>query len=726
MEKSIFDSKLYRAVYNSYQALEKLEKSPVTPEGAKKMEETMRNFQKACEAYLAKREGAKTENGKDRYEEIDGLYREYLDKGYLTEMGKDAIGNREYDGMSWEQARDRRADRQAMDRLKATIEEQQREMAQLEKETISMETAPKMLKANQEIIRCCKEYGERESRVHLGDKEVENVLKGLEERNLNALRDMTKMQEYEGKQWQEVKEVPIPRIEPKGPVQTVGANASVRMKIEIEPGRPGFFTEARESYSDLNVIFDRYVENMENADLKKLLLENRDIIVNAAEEKSRNIDTLIPDGSSLGDCIQTAKKQFTKEKEGLQKNGPLMRCVGEMFKECKASAMAIGNAQLQQGDKVSLRNVATTRMAELLGVERLIAHSQTVEVKLGDRVVKGSFMDMAEGYDAASTDIDVVQKFKEVKDWYSPGMVRDQSDLQIFDLICGQVDRHGANAFYKIGEMGPDGTRPLLGLMGIDNDMAFSPEVRLDDKGKLESIGKTDYTEFMNFISEDMADKIMALDREKLEFAVGDIITEREMDGLVARTEKMKELIQSQMYKVKEGEWNLEHYKKEDTSDEAKKYFEAVESLKKRIDPEKKYPWSMNLLGNAKKIAGKSREVIQNEKEAYAERLDGIENMFDEAEKDAAVQYEKDKVEYAERMKVEQAKEDQRERRQYMTQMEGVSSLFESAEKEKMDVKDLLKEETGKEKKAWTFAAKASQTERKTDISISSRLRRVK
>ena len=58
--------------------------------------------------------------------------------------------------------------------------------------------------------------------------------------------------------------------------------------------------------------------------------------------------------------------------------------------------------------------------------------------------------------------------------------------------------------------------------------------------------------------------------------------------------------------------------------------------------------------------------------------------------------------------------------------MEGVSSLFESAEKEKMDVKDLLKEETGKEKKAWTFAAKASQTERKTDISISSRLRRVK
>lgn len=57
MEKSIFDSKLYRAVYNSYQALEKLEKSPVTIEGARKMEEVMEKFRKSCEAYLAKREG---------------------------------------------------------------------------------------------------------------------------------------------------------------------------------------------------------------------------------------------------------------------------------------------------------------------------------------------------------------------------------------------------------------------------------------------------------------------------------------------------------------------------------------------------------------------------------------------------------------------------------------------------------------------------------------------
>lgn len=726
MEKSIFDSKLYRAVYNSYQALEKLEKSPVTPEGAKKMEETMRNFQKACEAYLAKREGAKTESGKDRYEEIDGLYREYLDKGYLTEMGKDAIGNREYDGMTWEQARDRKAERQVMDRLKATIEERQKEMAQLEKETISMETASKMLKANQEIIRCCQEYVKRESRVNLGDKEPENILKGLEERNLNGLRDMTKLREHEGKQWQEVKEIPIPRIEPKGPVQTVGANASVRMKIEIEPGRPGFFTEAKESYEDMNTIFDRYVGNLKNDALKKKLLENRDVIMEPAGDDGKQLTNGIRDGMSFGWYIQYARDQFTGEKEGLRKDGQMMRCIAEMYKECKASSTAIGNASLQEGEKISLRNVATTRMAELLGVERLIAHSEIVEVKLGDRVVKGSFMDMAEGYDANSSDIDVIQKFKEVKDWGAPAMLRDQSALEIFDIICGQVDRHDANAFYKIGEMGPDGTRPLLGLMGIDNDMAFSPTVKLDKDGNLLSNGQTEETKYINFISEDMAERIMAIDREKLEYAVGDIITPEELDGLVTRTEKMKEMIQSRLFKVKEDGWNLDQYSKDDPSPEAQRYVKAVESLRDRIDPTDKFPWSMNHLGRAKDRVEGFRKAAEAEREAFRQGLDGVENMFDEAEKDAAVQYEQDKVDYAERMKEEQAKEEQRQSRQYMSRMESVKSMFENAEKERMDAKDLLKEETGKEKKAWTFAAKASQTERKTDISISSRLRRVK
>ncbi len=735
MEKSIWDSRVYRAVYNSYQELKALEEAPVSQKGAKAMEQAMRKFQKACEAYLEKREGAKTESGKERFEEIETLYKESMDKGYLLEMGQDAIDNREYDGMTWEDARLRKMDRQAMDRLETVIQEKRKEMAELEGQEISLETAMKMTKANHDLMESCREYQERESRVKLGGekpKQIQEVLEGLEKRNLDSLRDVKKLREYEGKTWQEVKEVPIPRLEASGKEDKAGANSSIRLKLEKE-GKKGFFTEAKEGYTDIGKVFDQYIKHVQDPVLKDKLLENRQVMVDFMEGKTIS-DVISGDGLRLSRGIEIARQQFTGDKEKLKKDGKLMRCFGEMLIECKQMSMADGNVEIEQGDKVTLRNVATSRMADLLGIERLIAHSEIVEVKVGDRVVKGSFMDFAEGYDANSTDIDVVQKLKEVQAWDSPEMLRDTHDLEIFDLICGQNDRHGGNAFYKVGEMGPDGTRPAIGIMGIDNDLSFGTKVGLDKDGKLESVGRTEATQYINFISEDLADKIMSLNREKLEYAVGDIITKEQLDALELRTEKMKELIQTQMFKVKEDGWNLDQYSKDDPSPEAQRYRKAAESAKYRVNPAGKYPWSVNMAGAGMHTAENSRKKVEDEKKAYQDSLEGIEGMFDEAEKDAAVQYEQDKVEYAQRMKEEQKKEDQRERRGYMTQMEGAKNLFESAEKEragsdgkeKTDKEKQAKENADKKKKDWTFASKASQKERKTDISISSRKRIVR
>lgn len=426
---------------------------------------------------------------------------------------------------------------------------------------------------------------------------------------------------------------------------------------------------------------------------------------------------------SISKAIEHARKQFTGDKEGLKKDGKLMRCIGEMYMEVGRVNNAWEFLETHEGDKITLRNVATTRMADLLGVERLIAHSEIVEVKIGDRVIKGSFMDHAEGYDADSLDINTVQKLKEVKVWDSPEMLRDSHDLEIFDLICGQNDRHGGNAFYKIGEMGPDGTRPALGIMGIDNDLSFGSRVRLDAKGRLMSSGRTEDPEHIRFVSEDLADKIMDLNREKLEYAVGDLISKEQMDALELRTEKMKELIQTQMYKVKEGGWNLDQYSKDDPSPEAKKYIEAVKAARKRATEVTELSsmgmGDINLAGIAKARARDTRKEVEAEREAYREGLDGIESMFDEAEKEAEVYYEREKA--------EQKKENKREKREYMTQAESVKNMFEAAEKEKTETDkrqkisfdELAGKENGKKKKNWTFAAKASQKERKTDISIS-------
>lgn len=734
MEKSFRDSRVYRAVYNSYQELKALEEAPVSQKGAKAMEQAMRNFQKACEAYLEKREGARTERGQERFREIEKLYKESMDKGYLLEMSQEAVDNREYDGMAWEDARQRRLDQQAMNRLETVIREKRKEMEELEGQEISLETAIKMTKASHDLMESCREYQERQSRVQLGGekpKQIQEVLESLEKRNLDGLRDVKKLREYEGKTWQEVKEVPMPRLEASGKEDKAGANSSIRLKLEKD-GKKGFFTEAKEGYEDIGKVFDQYIKNVQDSALKDKLLESRQIIVDSM--KGKDIGQVVADGAKLSAAIEYARKQFTGDKENLKKDGKLMRCIGEMYIECKHMSMATANVEIGQGDKVTLRNVATSRMADLLGIERLIAHSEIVEVKVGDRVVKGSFMDFAEGCDANSADIDVVQKLKEVQTWDSPEMLRDTHDIEIFDLICGQNDRHGGNAFYKVGEMGPDGTRPALGIMGIDNDLSFGTKVRMDENGRLLSSGKTEETEYINFISEDLADKIMALNREKLEYAVGDIISKEQLDALELRTEKMKELIQTQMYKVKEDGWNLDQYSKDDPSPEAQRYIKAAEDARYRVNPKGKYPWSMNMAGAGKHFSELTRKELEAEKNAYQERLEGIEGMFDEAEKDAAVQYEQDKVDYAQRMREEQKKEDQRERRDYMTRMEGAKNMFESAEKEmadsggkgKTEQENQAKKNADKKKKDWTFASKASQKERKTDISISSRKRIVR
>lgn len=714
MEKRFGDSKLYRAVYNSYQELKGLEDAPVSQKAAQSMEKAMKSFRKACEAYLEKREGFLTERGQERYEEIETLYKQSLDKEYMIEMSREAIGSREYDGKSWDDANQRRIDKVTMERLEKVIQEKKEEMAGLESQEISLETAMKMTKASQDIKESCREYLERESRVKQEGKkpeEMKNLLESLEKRNLDSLRDVKKLKEYEGKTWQEVKEVPLSRLEASpGKIEKTGGNASIRLKLEKD-GKKGFFTEAKGAYEDIGKIFDQYIENVQDTALKDKLLENRQVIVQAGD---------IQHVANLSKAIEHARKQFTGDKEGLKKDGKLMRCIGEMYMESRRFYNTKDALKTHEGDKITLRNVATTRMADLLGVERLIAHSEIVEVKIGDRVVKGSFMDYAEGYDANSLDIDTVQKLKEVKAWDSPEMLRDSHDLEIFDLICGQNDRHGANAFYKVGEMGPDGTRPALGIMGIDNDLSFGSKVRLDEKGTLMTSGKTEDTQHIRFVSEDLADKIMDLNREKLEYAVGDLISKEQMDALELRTEKMKELIQAQMYKVKEDGWNLDQYSKDDPSPEAKKYIEAANAARERATKDEIMPLvSNNLAGVARDHAKKTRKEVEAEREAYRKGLDGIDNMFDEAEKEAEVYYEWEKA--------EQKKENKREKREYMTQMESVKNMFEAAGKEKTEtdkkqkisLDELAEKENGKKKNNWTFAAKASQKERKTDISIS-------
>lgn len=124
---------------------------------------------------------------------------------------------------------------------------------------------------------------------------------------------------------------------------------------------------------------------------------------------------------------------------------------------------------LDEGGVVNMsrRNVATSRMASLLGLEELIAKSQTVDItdEATGRLIRGNLMDQAEGIEYADASEDMINGK------VTSSFLRDVTNLQVLDVLCGQLDRHGGNMMYKV-ENGN-----ITGVQGIDNDAAFGTNV---------------------------------------------------------------------------------------------------------------------------------------------------------------------------------------------------------------------------------------------------------
>lgn len=132
----------------------------------------------------------------------------------------------------------------------------------------------------------------------------------------------------------------------------------------------------------------------------------------------------------------------------------------------------------KKGANVTNRNIATNRLADLLGVGNLFARSEAAQLQVGDAApVKGIVMEGAEGanYDLRK---EKGQKFKGA----TPEFVRQLHCLEVLDQLMIQTDRHINNYFIQY-----DKKNRAVGVTGIDNDNAFDPkhhDVSTADKDK--------------------------------------------------------------------------------------------------------------------------------------------------------------------------------------------------------------------------------------------------
>ena len=266
-------------------------------------------------------------------------------------------------------------------------------------------------------------------------------------------------------------------------------NSRIPMTFRGRDGKEhrGMFTKASKAES-----LDKYVNDLTSNASSSLSGPTRDLIANMIpnyREKNKE---------RLGKCTDAQvfqeiwTKCFSQQKNGLKPKGleqvlgissykqlgtmglkklqNAFRAYDEWGDKNVGQYLNSGVLGMEGGARIDNRNSAMSAVAKLLDRPELIAKSVNMQfVDENGQTVEGTFMDYAEGVDLAGDD----EAFRRVNEdpLNGPGSgkgLRQMADLQVLDYLCGNVDRHPGNLFYKLDKNGD-----IVGVQGIDNDSSF-------------------------------------------------------------------------------------------------------------------------------------------------------------------------------------------------------------------------------------------------------------
>ena len=302
--------------------------------------------------------------------------------------------------------------------------------------------------------------------------------------------------------------------------------------------------------------------------------------IKAADPDAKPLDRIIGDAAGIHRFVDTARAAASATTAGSN-----------------------GNFELNEGNELTSRNIASSRMAELLGIGDIIAYSQPMKVKKDGKVMSGCFMEFAKGLDPSSKSQRVQQALSEAAIFNTAGLNRDASTLEVFDFLCGQTDRHENNMFYQVSEPDKDGKRSITGLQGIDSDLAFGEKTETMVRGMVT-------WKDMVFIDKDLARKVQSLDRDTLEYAIGDLIPPKQIDVMMERVSLFKDHMEKNMVVIDSDKWELTEFSKDQPTDgldaRGRRYVEGL----KRMDASTKVTLQIDI--NLKHKVGQAKVAAVN------------------------------------------------------------------------------------------------------------------
>lgn len=218
------------------------------------------------------------------------------------------------------------------------------------------------------------------------------------------------------------------------------------------------------------------------------------------------------------------------------------------FRSYTSHEIATNTVRMDENSIITDRNVATYRLAELLGLTELIPATTKVAFTDQDgKEQRGILMAEARGKELWEADEQVSDSKRgriPERFFFDKHIVFQMNSLQIMDVIAGQVDRHNSNMMMEY-----DGER-IIKVKGIDNDLCFGKMTykeilkHQDPEDNIKPLEDKDGIK-LKYIDKKVYESVLALNDEMIRYTFADLLTKAEMEGLLDRLHGVQKLFRS-------------------------------------------------------------------------------------------------------------------------------------------------------------------------------------
>ncbi len=180
---------------------------------------------------------------------------------------------------------------------------------------------------------------------------------------------------------------------------------------------------------------------------------------------------------------------------------------------------SVGSAGIDPEQSLTDRSVATSKLAGLLGIGSMVSDSGTAVIKKDGKEITGNVTE-----DAGGKTIDRMKGT-----WsYSDKAIGQAYTLQVFDMICGQIDRHHEN--YRVIEKNQN----VDSIKAVNNEMSFGKLTWEKIAAGYENISPLTESH-VRAMPIAVINQILSLDEKALQDALGDVLDNDSMHYLLDR-----------------------------------------------------------------------------------------------------------------------------------------------------------------------------------------------